>query len=549
MTVTGSQIVAQALKKQGVDTFFFIMGAPMLAVERAAIDLGLRGIDVRHEQAGAMAAHAYSRIRSRPGVCMAASGPGATNLITGLAHSWADCTPVVALGGSSPVSTSNRGAFQEIDQLSMMVPCTKWAERVHHAHRIPEMINMAFNQAMTGRPGPVYLDLPGDVLYAEVDEAKIEWPEPWDPAKRPRPAAEARQVKEIIDLLKKAKQPVLISGMGIVWSEAAKELQDWVEQAGIPFYTTPQGRGVIPEDHDHCFLSARSTAFREADLIMVVGTRMNYVIGHAAPPRFNADAKIIRIDIAPEEIATSPRTLDIGVVGDAKVVLQQLTDAAKGSIDGESFRSWRDRLRGQNASKVTLQDTALSNAATPTHPLRLCKEIRDFIDRDAVLCVDGQEILNYGRQSIPSFTPGHRLNSGAFGTMGVGMPFGIGAKAARPDHQVVVLHGDGSFGLNAMEFDTAVRHKLPILVIISLNGGWTADPEQEKPGQKLGYTRYDKMAESLGGYGEYVETPDEIRPALERAMERVKAGQPALVNVVTDWTARATTAAFTNYST
>ena len=182
----------------------------------------------------------------------------------------------------------------------------------------------------------------------------------------------------------------------------------------------------------------------------------------------------------------------------------------------------------------------------PIHPLRLCKEVRDFLDRDAILVVDGQEILNYGRQAIPTYAAGHRLNSGPFGTMGVGLPYGLGAKAAKPEAQVLVLHGDGSFGLNAMELDTAARHQLPVITVISLNGGWTADPERNKPGRDLGYTRFDRMAEALGCYGEHVETPDGIRPALERAAE---AGVPAVVNVVTDWRARATTVQFADYST
>jgi thiamine pyrophosphate-dependent acetolactate synthase large subunit-like protein len=548
MAIIGSDLVAKALKRQGVDTFFFIMGAPMLAVESACLKLGMRGIDVRHEQAAAMAGHAYARLRKRPGICMAASGPGVTNLVTGMAHAWADCTPVVALGGSSPTATSGRGVFQEIDQLAMMRPCTKWAERVHHARRIPELVNIAIRQAMSGKPGPVYLDLPGDILYQEVDEAKVDWPEPWDPRKRACPAANADEVRRMVDLLAEAERPVLLSGSGILWSDAAKELEAFVTQCGIPFYTTPQGRGVVPEDHEHCYLTARSTAFRDADLIIVIGTRMNYVIGHAAPPRFNAAAKIVRIDIDPAELASSPR-LDLGVAGDAKVVLTQLCEAARGRITPEGYRSWCQRLRGQNTSKASEQEAALSSDRTPIHPLRLCKEIRDFMDRDAILCVDGQEILNYGRQSIPTFAAGHRLNSGAFGTMGVGMPFGLGAKAAKPATQVIVLHGDGSFGLNAMEFDTAVRHNLPVLVVISLNGGWTADPDKDKPGRDLGYTRYDRMAEALGGHGEYVERPEEIRPALQRAMEAVRNGRPALVNVRTDHTARAVTAPFTHYST
>jgi thiamine pyrophosphate-dependent acetolactate synthase large subunit-like protein len=547
MTI-GSELIAKAMKQQGVSDFFYIMGAPMMAVELAAMKLGIRGIDVRHEQAGAMAAHAYARLTNKPGFCMAASGPGVTNLLTGTAHAFADCTPVIALGGSAPIATTNRGAFQDIDQLAMFRSSTKWSDRVLHARRLPEFINLAIRQAMTGKPGPVYLDLPGDVLYGEVDESKVEWPDPYDHARRSRPAGSPEDIKRIVELLAAAKQPVIVTGTGIIWSEAQKELQAFVDVVGVPFYTTPQGRGVIPEDHPYCYLTARSTAFRDADLILVVGTRMNYVIGHAAPPRWNASAKIVRVDIDPGEIAGSPRRLDVGITGDAKAVLAQLTAAAKGRLTPDTFRGWRERLRGQNTSKTAEQEAILANASTPIHPLRLCKEIRDFMDRDSILCVDGQEILNFGRQAIPTFT-GSRLNSGAFGTMGVGLPFGLGAKVARPDKQVIVLHGDGSFGLNAMEMDTLVRHKLPVLVVISCNGGWTADPKKEKPGRNLGFTRYDRMAEALGCHGEWVEKPDDIRPALERAMKAVKAGKPALVNVKTDDQARAVTAPFAIYNT
>ena len=549
MTLTGSDLVAQALRRQGVDTFFYIMGAPMLSVEAASLALGMRGIDVRHEQAAAMAAHAYARLLNRPGICMAASGPGTTNLITGVAHAFVDCTPVVALGGSSPAALSGHGAFQEIDQLAMLAPCTKWSARVHHAERIPELVDRAIREAMSGKPGPVYLDLPGDVLFAAVDEARVAWPDPWDPARRPRPAASEADIAAIIDLLAMAEKPVIVAGMGVLWSDAEAELQAFVEAAGIPFYTTPQSRGAIPEDHALCYLTARATAFREADLILVLGTRMNYIIGHASPPRFNAAARVVRIDIDPAEIATSPRRLDVGVVADAKVALAQLAAAARGRVSPDRFAAWRDRLRGQNRSKLDEQEAILANDATPIHPLRLCRELRDFMARDTILCVDGQEILNYGRQAIPTYAPRHRLNSGTFGTMGVGLPFGLGAKVACPDKPVVVLHGDGSFGMNAMELDTLVRHKLPILVVISLNGGWTGDPKKERPGRDLGYTRFDRMAEALGCHGEQVEMPDDIRPALERGMAAVAAGRPALVNVVTDWRARATTAAFTRYVT
>ncbi len=519
----------------------------MMRVENIAMRLGLRGIDVRHEQAAAMAAHAYARLLNRPGVCMAASGPGVTNLVTGIAHSMADCTPVVALGGASPAKLSGTGAFQEMDQLALMKPITKWAERVHHVHRIPELIDRAFRNAVTGKPGPVYLDLPGDILFEEIEESKIEWPEPYDPARRVRPAANPEEIVRAIELLETAERPAVIAGSGVLWSDAGAELKQWVEMTGVPFYTTPQSRGIIPEDHPNCYLKARGTAFHEADLIVVVGTRLNYIVGHLAPPRFHPDAKIIRVDIDPDEIGSTGR-VQLGIVGDAKVVLQQLIDASLGRLSADAWQSWRDRLRGRNASS-SQAGVNESSETVPMHPLRLCAEIRDFMPRDGILCVDGQEILNFGRQAIPTYVAGHRINSGTFGTMGVGLPFGVGAKIAAPEKFVTVLHGDGSFGFNAMEFDTAVRHRLGILVVISLNGGWTADPKREKPGRDLGFTRYDRMAEALGGVGIYVEDPLELKPALERAREITAGGVPVLVNVKTDPDARASTASFTQYST
>jgi len=230
-------------------------------------------------------------------------------------------------------------------------------------------------------------------------------------------------------------------------------------------------------------------------------------------------------------------------------VLQQLVVAGKGRVDPDRFGAWRRRLADGEASKRMTSGGNKAMDEEPIHPLRLCEEIKNFMQRDAILVVDGQEILNFGRQSMPTFSPGHRLNSGPFGMMGVGLPFGLGAKLAKPDAQVIVVHGDGSFGLNALELDTAVRHRIPILTIISLNGGWTADPKGDKPGRNLGYTRFDKMAEALGCYGEYVEQPDQIRPALERAQKRVDEGMVAVVNVKTDHRARAGTVAFAGYST
>jgi acetolactate synthase-1/2/3 large subunit len=548
MPVTGHQLVAKALERHGVDTFFFLMGAPMTPAEKACIDLGMRGIDVRHEQAAAMMAHAYARVRNRPGICMACSGPGALNFGTGLANALVDCAPVIALGGASPWNEFGRGAFQEFDQLAAMKPLVKWAERVYETRRIPELIDLAFRHALAGKPGPVYLDFPGDVLFGEVEDADVVWPALPPGGEGGRPTGDPRLVERAIGLLAAAERPVVISGSGLLWSDATDAFAAWIERTGIPFYTTPQGRGVLAEDHPLFYPNARSTALREADVVMVAGTRLNYVFSHGQPPRFSPKARLIRIDIDPGELASSPQ-VELGILGDARAVLEQLAETAGTRLSPARYAGWRQRLEGVDKDKAPALEEQMATDAVPIHPLRLCKEIRDFLPRDAILAVDGQEILNYGRQSIPTHVPRHRLNSGPFGTMGVGLPFGLGAKAAKPDATVLVLHGDGSFGLNAMELDTAVRHKLPVIVVISLNGGWTADPKREKAGRELGYTRFDEMAKALGCAGEYVERPEDIRPALERAAEAVKAGRPALVNVVTDWRARAQTVRFSASST
>ena len=542
-TITGSDLLARSLVAQGVDTFFFLMGGPMLETESALLALGVRGIDTHHEQAASMMAHAWTRLKGRPGVCMGCSGPGTTNLLTGVANAFADAAPLVAIGGSSPRINQDMEAFQEIDQVGVMKPVTKWSTKVLDARRIPDLVATAFRQATRGRPGPVYLDLPGDTLGQQVEEGAVAMPGPWQPA--PRSLGDPGAITEAVALLARAERPLIVAGSGVLWSDASAALQQFVEATGIPFYTTPISRGMVAEDHPLAFLNARAKAFAEADVLLVVGTRFNYVINFGRPPRFSADLKVIHVDIDPGALGQN-RAAEVPIAGDARAVLQQLLAEARGRLDPGRTAPWVGRLRVLDADKQADMDKAMATDDVPIHPLRLCKEVRDFLPRDAILVVDGQEILNFGRQSIPTYVPGHRLNSGPFGCMGVGLPFGVGAKVAKPDTPVVVLHGDGSYGINAMEIDTAVRHRVPVLAVISNNGGWTADPQKNKPGRTLGHLRYDRMAEAFGAHGEYVDKPHEIRPALDRA---AASGKPAVVNVVTDYRARATTVRFSAYTT
>jgi thiamine pyrophosphate-dependent acetolactate synthase large subunit-like protein len=547
--ITGSEIIARCLQKEGIKDLFYIMGGPMLLAEATCIKEGIRMIDVRHEQAAAFACQAYSRLKQVPSVCMAASGPGVTNLVTGMANALIDCCPVVALGGSSPLSQFGRQVFQEIDQVELMRGCCKYVDRLMNLKRIPQQINFALQKAMSGKPGPVYLDCPGDMLYQKIDENLVDWSYAGRPLIDSRPMGDPRQVAALVSALQKAERPVIVSGSGVIWSRAWNEMQQFVEAAGVPFYTTPQGRGVVPDDHEYSYLAMRSSAFRDADLIIVLGTRMNYIIGHASPPRFGPNATIARIDVDPAEIATAARYVDIPIVGDCKAVFGQLLDGIKGKLTPNNFKAWRQKLHDGEQQKRTAAGANRPAEDGDIHPVRMLEAVRDFAKRDAILCVDGQETLNFGRQTMPTFAPGHRLNSGPFGTMGVGLPFGVGAKVACPDKQVIVVHGDGSMGMNAMEMDTAIRHKIPLLIVISLNGGWTGDPKREKPGRDLGYMRYDKICEALGGYGEYITKAEDITPALERAQKKVDEGMVALVNVRTDYRARYAGAAFSDYST
>ena len=534
--VTGADLGAKALQAEGVDTFFYILSAPIVA---DCLELGMKGISVRNETAAGMMAHGYSRVTGKPGVVLSSHGPGTANVLPAMMNALADASPVISLGASANLEDRHGDVFQEMDQVAMMRPVTKWAHQVTHTHKIPELISTAFRHALTPPHGPVYLDMPNDVVRGLVDSVSFE-----DRVRQPshyrteaRAHGDPALVKMAIELLAQAQKPLIVTGSGVFWSKAAPELEAFVNATGIPFYTTPQGRGVIPEDHSKFYPGARSNAFREADVVLAVGCRANLILSFLMPPRWNKDAKFIAVNLDPKEIGHNA-PVEIGIVGDAKAVLGQLIQEADGRFDPSVETPWVKHLGQKDAARQEQESARMDSDAVPIDPLRLCREVRDFIDRDAILCVDGNEILNFARQSIPTYYPGHRLNSGTHGTMGVGVPFGIAAKAARPDKQVVVLTGDGAFGWNGMEIDTAVRHDLPVLFVICNNGSMTVADEVFNPQKHLGFTsRYDKMMEAMGGHGEYVENPDEIHPALERAYN---SGKPALVNVIVDQYAKST---------
>jgi acetolactate synthase-1/2/3 large subunit len=526
----GLNLLGQSLRACGAEVFFYIIGGPMTQAMEECVAAGLRGIDVRDERAAAFAAIAYSRVTQKPGIVLSAAGPGTTNIMTGIAHAYADGAPVIAIGGSSPMYQRDMGAFQETDQVSLMSPITKWAFQVQSVDRMPEAILRAFQVAMSGRPGPVYLDLPGDVLYAETDRtvqpfytATEEW--------QPRSAADAPLVERALDLLASAERPIVIAGSGVIWSRASAELQRFVEASGIPVYTTPMARGVVPDDHPLCRPAARTVAFQEADCILVIGTRINYILGWLRPPVVAAGAKIIEINVQAEDLSHH-RVADVAILADARLALEQLT-AAVARRRKPSYAKWVEHLTdSHNASRTKMLASGTSDE-TPIHPLRLCTELDRALPRDAIVVVDGHEILGFSRRAVATYLPSHNLNPGFYGTMGVGVPFGLGAKVAAPDKTVVVLTGDGAFGYHAMELDTAVRHGLGIVFVISNNGGWTGKRGDGRPGRDLGLTAFERIVDVFGCWGTKVCEPQAIGPAIAEALAYAqREHKPAVVNVI-----------------
>lgn len=531
----GSTLVAQALKDQGAECIFTVVGGPVIEAVGACGDAGLRPIGVHHEQAAVMMATAYEYVGGALGVAMLASGPAVTNGITGAHVAYDNCWPVVILGGSASRRQRGRMPFQEADSVTMMRPVTKWAEQVDSAERIPELLALAIRHAHAGRPGPVYLDLPADILQASVEEARLQRPPKVGPPARPSgdPAAVARAA----ELLSRAERPLLVLGKGVRQAEPHQRLTQLVEQLGMPFVPSPMGRGYIPDDHPLCMSGARSTALRGADVVLVLGARLNWTfgMGRAFPP----DARVIHVDIAPEEIGLQRET-EVGIAGDSGAVLDQLLAALGANTESRPESPWLQTLREAKAKNEAALEPLLSADQMPMTHHRLLREVRDALPRDAIITVDGQITLATGRQVLPSYLPASRLNSGANGCMGVGVPFAIGAKLAAPHRPVISVNGDCAFGFNGMEMETSLRYDAPVTFLIDNNDGimggilegrMFSEPHAERVAMYLPGVRYDRMMEAFGGHAAHITDPAAVRPAVERALT---ADRSTCLNVAVD---------------
>ena len=536
--ISGAQLIARSLKQHRIQHMFGIVGVPVVPVAFAAMQEGIDYYGMRHEQSASYAAQAVSYLTGRPGACLVVSGPGMTNAISGLANAWSNCWPMILLGGSSDTSQAGMGAFQEAPQVEAARPFVKYAAKIDKVERIPYFVEQAVRISMYGRPGPVYLDLPGDIIDAKLDDEGIE--QPPAVADAPRPTADPAAVQAALDALQSAERPLVIVGKGAAYSRAEAEVLEFIEKTQLPYLASPMAKGLIPDDHPLSVAAGRSYALQNADVVMLLGARLNWILHFGLPPRFAENVRVIQLDIAQEEIGTNVPA-EVALVGDAKAIVGQLNAA----LDERPWQfgaenTWRTGLAKKIEENVAKTEPMLNDDSVPMTYYRVLREIRDILPKDALVVNEGANTMDIGRQVLPNYLPRHRLDAGTFGTMGIGLPYAIAAQAVHPDKRVVAVEGDSAFGFTGMEVEVACRYNMPIVFIVINNNGISGgaselNPDFIPPTSYVPNAHYEKVIEGFGGLGFYCETPDEMKSALEQAFA---SGKPCVVNIMIDPRAR-----------
>ena len=529
--VQGSTVIARALKQQGVDVAFGLVGVPIAVIASALQEEGVRFVGTRHEQAAIYAAQCTGYLTRKVGVGMTVSGPGMTNAVTGLANAWANCWPLLVLGGASELSQKGMGGFEEMPQIEAARPYVKWAAVADNVARIPYQIAEAMRVALYGRPGPVYLELPGDIVETEIDEDQVLPANIVGPAPRPQALPEA--IDQALAALRTAQRPLVIVGKGAAYSGAEDELRRFIDVTQLPWLATPMGKGLIPDDHPLSTAACRTYVLQNTDLVLLVGARLNWQLHFGLPPRFSPGLRVLQVDIAPEEIGHNVPA-EVGLVGDAKAVMTQLNQAleAKPWRFGES--GWMQALEREKQSNIEKVEPMLESNDIPMNYYRMLRVIRDLLPRDAFVVAEGASTMDISRQVLNTYEVRHRIDAGTLGTMGCGPGFALATQLANPDSVVLDLEGDSAFGFDGMEAEVAVRHRLPIIYVVVNNNGIGGGPEELDydeplpPNAFVPGIRYDKIMEAFGGLGFNAETPEEFHKALEDAL---KARQPSLINV------------------
>jgi acetolactate synthase-1/2/3 large subunit len=528
--VHGGRLVARTLASRGVSKLFALSGGHLFSIFDGCKAEGIDVVDTRHEQSAAWAAEGWAKATREPGVCALTAGPGVTNGTSAIAGASQNGSPLVVLGGRAPEMRWGSGSLQEIDHVPIMDPITKSAQTVKETTRIPEATAWALDAATEAPTGPTFLDFPLDVVFME---SEVEIPDP--PSRAPGQVAE--RAEQAAKILAGAERPVIMAGTGLYWARGEDELRGLAEALGIPVFLNGMGRGCLPADHELAFSRARGAGLKGADVALVVGVPLDFRLGFGGS--FGEETRLLQLDSAPSGLAAT-RQPELALVGDVAATLAAIreTAAAESSAGPDRTGTWVEELQATEAEKRAAERSELEDDRSPLHPMRVYKDLIDVLDRDAIVIGDGGDFVSYAGRVVETYEPGCWMDPGPYGCLGAGPGQAIGAKSAHPDRQVCVLLGDGAFGFSGLEFDTMVRHGLPIVGVMGNNGIWALEyhPMKTIYGYQLAAdlqpeTRYDQVVEALGGHGELVREPSELRPALERAFS---AGKPALVNVLTD---------------
>ncbi|MCZ6711902.1 MAG: thiamine pyrophosphate-binding protein [Gammaproteobacteria bacterium] len=516
--IDGGRIAAQQLVRAGIDTLFGVVAGPMIEVFAGAQTEGMKVIGCRHEINGGFMASSWGWQKKKPGVFVAGSGPAVTNCVTPLYVATESAMPLVVLGGSAFSGTTGHGSFQELDQVAVTRGVCKWVGRVDSTERIGEWVHLALGKALEGRPGGVYLDFPGEVVARRIEEGTAAMR---DAPEISRPHPDPGVIQRIADMLERADRPLILVGKGAAWADAGEAINKLVDR-GIPYVCSPMARGTLPDDHPHFANASRSTALANADVIVMFGGRFNWIFGMGR--RFAEDATLVQIDVEPEEFIGGAR-LDLGLHADARLAAEQLDDALEGRRLSPQASSWLQTLKEKAQQNEEGVRQALNDDSLPINPYRVVREVRDILPRDAIVTCEGEVIMGICRAMLPSYENRSRLNAGTTGSMGVGAPYAVGASLACPDRLSVAVLGDYAFGSAAMVVETAARvGAKPVFVVVNnegIAGAMIQDrmlPPDSPPIATLLPARYEKLAEMVDGHAEYVEAPEQIRPALERAL-------------------------------
>lgn len=532
--INGATIIARSLREQGVDYMFGIVGIPVVPIAIAFQREGGQFFGFRNEQAASYAAGAVGYMTGRPGACLGVSGPGMVHAIAGLANAWSNGWPMILLGGANDSYQNGSGAFQETPQIEAARPFSKYVARPDNVKRLSFYVEQAVRNSIYGRPGAVYLDLPGDIITGTVDEDEVEWkkrcPEP------PRTTAPEENVEAAIAALKSAERPLVIIGKGTAYARAEDEVREFIEKTQLPYLASPMGKGVIPDDHPLSVAPARSYALQNTDLVFLMGARLNWIMHFGLPPRFDPNVRVVQMDIHAEEIGTNVPT-EVALVGDAKAITRQINTALdKDPWTYPAETTWRSGLLNKANENLATVEERLHDDSEPLGYYRVLREIRDLLPRDAIISSEGASTMDIGRTVLPNFYPRHRLDAATYGTMGVGLGQAIAAAVVHPDKKVVAVEGDSAFGFSGMEVETACRYGLPITFIILNNNGIGGgpdelDPKRVPPSAYTPNARYEKVIEAFGGKGYYVTKVAELEPTLKEALSDTKAN---VVNIMID---------------